>query len=192
MPNSNRGIPAVATARSRSSRNRSCGPTAARPRSCSTSPGSSPPSWPPPSPPADGTPSSPCSPAWSAGTSSALPPGVIVAAWPVIRAIWWWAPETILCRQPGLRLDRARRPHHPAHPARGHRRHRRRPRRSQAGPHPPAPGQLVPGHPAPHPDLLLRIHHHQPHRQPAADLVGTPHPRRGTRVDLAAPRPVHR
>jgi hypothetical protein len=23
--------------------------------------------------------------------------GVIVAAWPVIRAIWWWAPETVLC-----------------------------------------------------------------------------------------------
>ena len=95
-------------------------------------------------------------------------------------------------RQPGLRLDRARRPHHPAHPARGHRRDRRRPRRHQAGPHPPPPGHLVPGHPAPHPDLLLRIHHHQPHRQPAADLVGTPHPRRGTRVDLAAPRPVPR
>ena len=26
------------------------------------------------------------------------------------------------------------------------------------------------------PDLLLGVHHHQPHRQPAADLVGTPHP----------------
>ena len=94
------------------------------------------PSWPPPWPPADGTPSSPCSPAWPAGTSSALPPGVIVAAWPVIRAIWWWAPETVLRRRPGLRLDRARRPHHPALPARRHRRDRRRPRRHQAGPRP--------------------------------------------------------
>ena len=51
---------------------------------------------------------------------------------------------------------------------------------------------VVPDHPAPHPDLLLRIHHHQPHRQPAADLVGHAHPRRGTRLDLAAPRPVPR
>ena len=39
----------------------------------------------------------------------------------------------------------------------------------------------MPGHPAPHPDQLLRIHHQEPHRQPAADLVGTPHPR-GERV----------
>ena len=116
--------------------------------------------------------------------------GAIVAAWPVIRAIWWWTPETVLTGSlvfGWIELaDHTTLPY----PARGHRRDRRRPRRHQAGPHPPPPGLLVPGHPAPHPDLLLRIHHHQPHRQPAADLVGTPHPRRGTRVDLAAPRPV--
>ena len=118
--------------------------------------------------------------------------GAIVAAWPIIRAIWWWTPETALTgslifgwieladhttliyRLAFTTVDR------------------RHSRRRQAGPDPPAPGHLVPGHPAPHPDLLLGVHHHQPHRQPAADLVGTPHPRRGTRVDLAASGPVPR
>ena len=123
------------------------------------------------------------------GLITAAIAGAIVAAWPVIRAIWWWTPETAHHRRPGLRLDRARRAHHPPLPAGLRGPDRRRPRRPQAGPHPHPPGRLVPGHPAPHPDLLLRIHHHQPHRQPAADPVGTSHPRRGTRVDLAAPRP---
>ena len=62
--------------------------------------------------------------------------GAIVAAWPVIRAIWWWTPETVLTGEPDLRLDRARRAHHPDLPAGLRRRHRRRPRRHQAGPHP--------------------------------------------------------
>ena len=116
--------------------------------------------------------------------------GAIVAAWPVLRAIWWWLPETtlsgtlifgwielaehttLLYRLASVVLIR------------------RRPRRSQAGPYPHPPGHLVHGHPAPDPDQFLRIHHHQPHRQPPADLVGTPHPGRGTRVALAAPGPV--
>ena len=50
-------------------------------------------------------------------------------------------------------------------------------------------GHLVPDHPAPHPGLLLRIHHHQPHRLPAAHLLGHPHPGRGTGLDLPAARP---
>ena len=123
------------------------------------------------------------------GLITAAIAGAIVAAWPVIRAIWWWIPETALFG--GLIFGWIELAEHttlfyrlasvvvivgvPAVV---------KPVRTR---HPPGP--MVPDHPAPHPDLLLRIHHHQPHRQPAADLVGTPHPGRGTRVDLAAPRP---
>ena len=125
----------------------------------------------------------------AAGLITAAIAGAIVAAWPVIRAIWWWIPETALCG--GLIFGWIELAEHTTliYRLASVVRDRRRPRRRQAGPHPHPPGHLVPGHPAPHPDLLLRIHHHQPHRQPAADLVGTPHPCRGTRVDLAAPRP---
>ena len=126
------------------------------------------------------------------GTVIAAITAGIVAAWPVIRAIWWWTPETGIRRQPDLRLGRARRAHQPVLAAGRRLRHHRRPGRYQAGPRPHQPGRLVPGHPAPHPDLLFRVHHHQRHRQPAADLVGTPHSRGRTRVDLAAPRPVAR
>ena len=125
----------------------------------------------------------------AAGLITGAIAGAIVAAWPVIRAIWWWIPETALCG--GLIFGWIELAEHTTLIYRlgSVVRDRRRPCRHQAGPHPPPPGPVVPGHPAPHPDLLLRIHHHQPHRQPAADPVGTPHPRGGTRVDLAAPRP---
>ena len=116
--------------------------------------------------------------------------GAIVAAWPIIRAIWWWIPETALCG--GLIVGWIELAQHTTlHLPAGRRRpDHRHPCRHQAGPDPAPSGHLVPGHPASHPDLLFRIHHHQPHRQPAADLVGTPHPRRGTCLDLAAPRPL--
>ena len=96
----------------------------------------------------------------AAGLITAAIAGAIVAAWPVLRALWWWTPETALAG--GLitgwielaghttliyRLG-CRGPDH------------RRSRRYQAGPHPPAPAHLVPDHPAPDPDLLLGIHHH--------------------------------
>ena len=102
-----------------------------------------------------------------------------MAAWPVIRAIWWWTPETALFG--GLIIGWIELAEHttliyrlaavaaivgvPAavKPVRT--------RLNAAG--------LVPDHPAPHPDLLLGIHHHQPHRQPAADLVGHARPRSG-------------
>ena len=126
------------------------------------------------------------------GTVIAAIAAGIVAAWPVIRAIWWWTPETALTGS--LIFGWVELADHTnlywrlaaVFVITGS------PGRHQAGPRPHQPGRLVPGHPAPHPDLLLRVHHHQPHRQPAADLVGTPHPRGRTRVDLAAPRPVPR
>ena len=97
-------------------------------------------------------------------------------AWPVIRTIWWWAPE--IGPHPGLvtRLDLAGRPHHLAAPAGRCRPHRGRPGRHPPGPPPHRRSPLVPGHPAPHPDLLRRVHHHQPHRQPAVHPVGPPTP----------------
>ncbi len=106
--------------------------------------------------------------------------GAVVAAWPIIRALWWWTPETViggsviygwieLAEHTTLFYRLAV---------------------MAVSPHPDQPGHVVPSHPAPHAHLLFGIHHRQPHRQPAADLVGTPHPGRGTRVDLAAPRPV--
>ncbi len=123
------------------------------------------------------------------GLAAALIVAAVVLAWPVLRAIWWWTPEialavglvlgwveladhtTLLYRLGAVVLivgvPAAIPPVRRAVIALG----------------------LVPGHPAPRPDLLLRIHHHQPHRQPAADLVGTPHPGRGTGLDLAAARP---
>ena len=72
----------------------------------------------------------------AAGLITGAIAGAVVAAWPVLRAIWWWTPETALIGEPGLRLDRARRAHHPALPAGRRRRHHRRPRRHQAGPRP--------------------------------------------------------
>ncbi len=43
--------------------------------------------------------------------------------------------------------------------------------------------RLLPDQQAPHPDLFLRVHHHQPVRHPAADLVERkPHPRSDTRL----------
>ena len=53
----------------------------------------------------------------AAGLITAAIAGAIVAAWPVIRAIWWWIPETALCRRADLRLDRTRRAHHAHLPA---------------------------------------------------------------------------
>ena len=127
------------------------------------------------------------------GLITGLAAGAIVSAWPVIRAIWWWAPETALFG--GLItgwIELA-----------GHTTLIYRLAAVAAIVGIPAAVKpvrtrlyeivaLVPDHPAPRPDLLFGIHHHQPHRQLAAHLVGHTHPRRGTRLDLAAPRPVPR
>ena len=128
----------------------------------------------------------------AAGLITATITAAIVASWPVIRAIWWWTPETLTTASLVfgwieladhttliwrlvsvvliLGVPAAIRPV--------------RDRLHQVA--------VVPGHPAPDPDLLLRIHHHQPHRQPAPDLVGGTDPGGGTGVDLAASRPGHR
>ena len=113
----------------------------------------------------------------------------LVIAWPVLRALWWWAPEIGLTL--GLVTGWVDLADHTTLPIRLARRrlHHRRSRRHPAGPPPPRGHRVVPDHPAPDPDLLRRIHHHQPHRQPALPAADHPHLGRGTGLDLAAPRP---
>jgi hypothetical protein len=123
------------------------------------------------------------------GLVTAFIAAVLVAIWPVIRTLWWWAPELtfalVLVAGWVELADHTTLPYRigvvitvTGVPA--------------AIPPSPAPdhsGLLVPDHPAPYPGLLQRIHHHQPHRQPAAHLVGHPHPRRRTGLDPPAARP---
>ena len=74
--------------------------------------------------------------------------GAIVAAWPVIRAIWWWTPETVLTGSLIFGWIELAEPHHPDLPAGLHRRDHRRPGRHQAGPRPAStrsPGAWSPG-----------------------------------------------
>ena len=123
------------------------------------------------------------------GLVTAFIAAALVAIWPVIRTLWWWAPEitlalalvagwveladhTTLPYRIGVVITLVGVP--AAIPPVRH-------RIIAAG--------LVPDHPAPYPGLLQRIHHHQPHRQPAAHLVGHPHPRRRTGLDPPAARP---
>ena len=123
------------------------------------------------------------------GLAAALIVSAVVAVWPVLRVIWWWAPKSAW--PSAWPLAGWTWPTTPPCPYRlgavvlllG-----------VPAVIPPArrciiAAGLVPDHPAPHPGLLFRIHHHQPHRQPAADLLGHPHPGRGTHLDLAPSRP---
>ena len=114
----------------------------------------------------------------------------LVAAWPVLRAIWWWLPE--LAVTGGLAAGWVELAGHTA----------LIPRllltAAMAG-IPAAIGPvrrgiyrmawcLVSRHRIR--TCFSRVHHHQPHRQPAADPRGPPDPGRGTDVGLAPARTV--
>ena len=114
----------------------------------------------------------------------------LVAAWPVLRAIWWWLPE--LAVTGGLATGWVELAGHTALVPRLllTAAHGRRPGCYRAGAARHLPHGLVPGQQAPHPHLFQRVHHHQPHRQPAADPRCPPDPGRGTDVGLAPARTV--
>ena len=103
----------------------------------------------------------------------------VVAAWPVIRAIWWWLPElalvaAVICGWMELAAHTAFWPRliitasSSGIPACGS---AAPPGRLRAG--------LVPGQQAPRPGLLLRVHHHQPDREPAVHPRSPARPRPG-------------
>ena len=123
------------------------------------------------------------------GLVVALIAAALVAIWPVLRTLWWWAPEITLAL--ALVAGWVELADHTTLPYRigvviilvGV------PVAIRSVRQPIIAVCLVPDHPAPYPGLLQRIHHHQPHRQPAAHLVGHPHPRRRTGLDPPAARP---
>jgi hypothetical protein len=118
--------------------------------------------------------------------------GGIVAAWPVIRAIWWWTPK-----RSSLAAWSSAGSSSPTTP----------PCRSGSRLPPPSsasPAAIRPVRTRLHQACWCLVTRHRirtcfsefiiTNRTGSLPLilVGTPHPRRRTRVDLAAPRPVHR